>query len=83
MVLTQQLGLRDFVHLFKERISKYGPNLHLGHSFLAFWALKIALSAKRLLDNHLEALFVYHVHALCEDGVLLLHLFIRSDVELA
>ena len=53
LVLTQQLGLREFVHLFKERASKDGSNLHLRYSLFAFWALKVALATERLLDNYL------------------------------
>ena len=53
LVLTQQLGLRDFVHLFKKRVSKDGSNLHLGNFFFALWALKVALATERFLDNYL------------------------------
>ena len=83
LVLAQQLGLRGFVHLFKESVSKYGSNLHLRYSLYAFWALKVGLTTERFLDNYLKALFVYHMHALCEYGVLLLHLFVWADGEFA
>ena len=53
LVLAQQLGLCDLVHLFKERVSIDGSNLHLRYSLFAFWALKVGLATERFLDNYL------------------------------